>query len=88
MALHPLFISKNGGLYPALLHKVYTKDEWTYRNNRKVDVERTYVQGLKWDVKHEEILPVRYFLKDAKVYFALTDDIDRLLRQKIPRYRD
>lgn len=87
--MYPFYRSKRGGsLYPTLFQKIYVKEEYTHRGAKRVDVDRVYVQGLRWDVKHEEILPTCQFLKNVKFCFILTDDLDRTLRREWPEYRD
>ena len=87
MNLYLFYTRSSGSIYPALLNKVYAKDEYTYKGAKKVEVERVYVQGLRWNVKYDEILPCCSFLKDVEIYFVLTDDVDGYLRKKLPKYR-
>lgn len=77
--LHPYCYRPGSSLYPARVQCIYTKMEDTMRGG---EVERTYVQGLRWNVKHEEVLPMKCFLKDVNFGIAVTDDVDRFLRQK------
>lgn len=87
MKVYPLCSTNH--LYPVLFHKVYSKEEVTFRNNRKATVEREYVQGLQWCIREEEILPTKIFLKDVGDFkLAITDNIDSLLRKKEPKFRD
>lgn len=88
METHPIYYT-DGCIYPSLFHRVLRKDEYTYKGAKKVEVEREYVVGLKWNVKHERILPTKSFLKDVtRLTFVCTHDIDEYLRKKKERYRD
>lgn len=83
MGLYPIYTNRRGGR-PRYFQEIVVREERTYRNGVETEVERVYVKGLRWSPKHDEVVPTRQFLKKIDgIRFALTDDLDRLLRRRL-----